>query len=51
MRIREMSGKRRIFTVQTPLGYRAFLTLDRWRQIVRHKHLALTGRKKRFARA
>jgi hypothetical protein len=38
--------RRRIFTVQTPLGYRAFLARDRWRQIVRHKHPALAGREK-----
>jgi len=35
--------RRRIFTVQTPLGYRAFLERDRWRQIVRNKHPALAG--------
>jgi len=39
-----MSGKRRLFTVATPLGYRVFLTRDRWRQIVRYKHPALAGR-------
>ncbi len=42
-----MAGKRRrIFTVQTPLGYRVFLDRDRWRQIVRNKHPALAGREK-----
>jgi hypothetical protein len=34
---------RRIFTVQTPLGHRVFLTRDRWRQIIRRKHPALAG--------
>ena len=38
--------RRRIFTVETPLGYRAFLTRDRWRQIVRSKHPALAGHEK-----
>jgi hypothetical protein len=38
--------RRRISTVQTPLGYRAFLERDRWRQIVRNKHPALAGREK-----
>jgi hypothetical protein len=33
--------RRRLFTVQTPLGYPAFLERDRWRQIVRNKHPAL----------
>jgi hypothetical protein len=42
-----MAGKRRrIFTVQTPLGYRVSLERDRWRQIVRNKHPALAGREK-----
>ena len=36
-------GRRRIFTVQTPLGDRVFLTRDRWRQIIRFKHPALAG--------
>jgi hypothetical protein len=35
--------RRRVFTVQTPLGYRVFLERDRWRQIVRNKHPALAG--------
>jgi hypothetical protein len=35
--------RRRIFTVETPLGYRVFLTRDRWRQIIREKHPALEG--------
>ena len=39
-------AKRRIFEVQTPLGYRVVLTRDRWRQIVRHKHPALAGHEK-----
>src|SRR5438477_13139126 len=38
--------RRRIFTVQTPLGYRAFLERDRWRQIVKQKHPALAGHEK-----
>ncbi len=37
-------ARRRIFTVQTPLGYRVFLLRDRWRQIVRRKHPALAGK-------
>ena len=37
-------AKRRIFTVETPLGNRVFLTRDRWRQIIRHKHPALAGK-------
>ncbi|HVS35174.1 MAG TPA: hypothetical protein VMS17_06295 [Gemmataceae bacterium] len=42
-----MAGKkRRLFTVQTPLGYRVFLERDRWRQIVRNKHPALAGKDK-----
>ena len=32
-----------IFTVTSPLGYRVKLTRNRWRQIVRFKHPALTG--------
>jgi hypothetical protein len=38
--------RRRIFTVETPLGYHAFLERDRWRQIVRRKHPALAGRER-----
>ena len=38
--------RRRIFTVQTPLGYRVFLDRDRWRQILQNKHPALSGREK-----
>jgi hypothetical protein len=34
---------RRLFTVQTPLGERVFLTRDRWRQIIRYKHPAIAG--------
>jgi hypothetical protein len=41
-----MGKKRRLFTVQSPLGYRVFLERDRWRQIVRHKHPALAGHEK-----
>jgi len=36
-------AKRRIFNVQTPLGYRVSLSRDRWRQIIRFKHPALKG--------
>jgi hypothetical protein len=36
-------AQRRIFTVQTPLGHRVFLTRDRWRQIIRFKHPTLAG--------
>jgi hypothetical protein len=39
--------QRRIFTVETPLAYRVFLTRDRWRQIVRHKHPAVAGHEKK----
>jgi len=39
-------AKRRILSVQTPLGYRVTLTRDRWREIVRFKHPALTGRER-----
>ena len=38
--------RRRLFTVQTPLGYRAFMDRDRWRQIIGTKHPALAGREK-----
>src|SRR4051812_3208091 len=37
-------ARRRLFTVQTPLGHRVFLERDRWRQIIRFKHPALAGR-------
>jgi hypothetical protein len=36
-------AKRRLFSVNTPLGYRVGLSRDRWRQIVRYKHPALAG--------
>jgi hypothetical protein len=39
-------ARRRIFTVQTPLGHSVFLSRDRRRQIVRFKHPALAGREK-----
>ena len=39
-------AKRHIFTVQTPLGYRVSLSRDRWRQITRFKHPALSGHEK-----
>ena len=41
-----MARRRRLFTVQSPLGYRVFLDRDRWRQIVRYKHPALANREK-----
>jgi hypothetical protein len=41
-----MGRKRRLFTVQSPLGYRVFLERDRWHQIVRYKHPALSGHEK-----
>ncbi len=37
---------RNLFTVQTPLGYRVRLSRDRWRQIIRFKHPALSGQEK-----
>jgi hypothetical protein len=47
MRNKAMAKKRRrLFTVETPLGDRAFLERDRWRQLVRQKHPALAGREK-----
>jgi hypothetical protein len=36
-------SRRLIFRVQTPLGYAAALSRDRWREIVRFKHPALSG--------
>ena len=39
-----MARKRRLFSVQSPLGYRVFLDRDRWRQIVQHKHPAMANR-------
>jgi hypothetical protein len=36
-------AKRLVFTVATPLGYRVNLSRDRWRQITRFKHPALSG--------
>ena len=36
-------GRRVIFTVQSPLGYRVTLTRNRWREILRYKHPALAG--------
>ena len=38
--------RRRVFTVQTALGYRVVLERDRWRQIVQRKHPALAGRER-----
>jgi hypothetical protein len=35
--------RRRLFTVQTPLGHRVFLERDRWRLIVARKHPAVAG--------
>jgi hypothetical protein len=37
-------ARRLIFSVRTPLGHNVVLTRDRWRQITRFKHPALTGR-------
>jgi hypothetical protein len=37
---------RLIFTVVTPLGYRVSLSRDRWRQITRFKHPAMSGHEK-----
>ena len=36
-------AKRLRFAVVTPLNHRVVLTRDRWREIVRYKHPALTG--------
>ena len=36
-------ARRRVFWVDTPLGYRVTLTRDRWREIIRFKHPALAG--------
>jgi hypothetical protein len=41
-----VAKKRRLFLEPTPLGYRVELTRDRWREIVRFKHPALTGHEK-----
>lgn len=38
-----MAKKRRVFFEPTPLGYRVLLTRDRWREIVRFKHPAISG--------
>lgn len=35
--------KRLIVSEATPLGHRVVLTRDRWREIVRYKHPALSG--------
>jgi hypothetical protein len=43
--------RRRIFTTQTPLGYRVFLERDRWRLILRNKHPAMVGQEKKFGPA
>ena len=39
---------RLIFTAQTPLGYRVFLTRDRWRLIIPTKHPSLAAREKKL---
>jgi hypothetical protein len=39
----DLMTKRLIFSVATPLGYRVSLSRDRWRQITRFKHPALSG--------
>jgi hypothetical protein len=36
-------AKRPVFAVISPLGHCVVLTRDRWREIVRYKHPALTG--------
>ncbi len=36
-------GKKVFFAETTPLGHRVVLTRDRWREITRFKHPALTG--------
>jgi hypothetical protein len=36
-------AKRILVKVQTPLGYEVVLTRDRWREIVRFKHPAVTS--------
>ena len=36
-------GKKNLFTVTSPLGYRVSLSRNRWREIVRFKHPALKG--------
>jgi hypothetical protein len=35
--------KRRVFSQETPLGYRVVLTRDRWREITRYKHPSMAG--------
>jgi hypothetical protein len=37
-------GRRLIFSVQSPLGYRVKLARDRWRVITRFKHPAVAGK-------
>ena len=41
-------ARRRLFAVETPLGYRVFLTRDRWRRIAHQKHPALAGHHKQI---
>ena len=41
-----MAKKRRLFTIQSRLGYQVFLERDRWRQIIKHKHPAMANREK-----
>src|SRR6516225_5997851 len=36
--------RRLLFAVDSPLGYRAVLTRNKWREIVRFKHPALDGK-------
>jgi hypothetical protein len=36
-------GRRMIFAVNSPLGYRVSLSRDRWREIIRYKHPAMAG--------
>ncbi len=38
--------RRRLFELTSPLGYRVFLSRDRWREITRYKHPALAGKER-----
>lgn len=35
---------KKLFAVTSPLGYRVVLTRNRWREIIRYKHPAMSGR-------
>jgi predicted nucleic acid-binding protein len=41
-----VAKKRLVFTEATPLGYRVVLPRDRWREIIRFKHPAMSGKEK-----